>query len=112
MAKDALPAHARDELGISEAVAARPVQAAMSSAASFAIGAALPLAVVAIAPRTALSIAVAAASLVFLGVLGAAGARAGKANILRPTIRVVVWGAFAMATTAGIGALFGTRVAN
>jgi VIT1/CCC1 family predicted Fe2+/Mn2+ transporter len=112
MAKDALTAHARDELGISETVAARPVQAAMSSAASFAIGAALPLTVVAVAPRTALSIAVAAASLVFLGVLGAAGARAGKAKILRPTIRVVVWGALAMATTAGIGALFGTHVAG
>lgn len=111
-AKDALTAHARDELGISEATAARPVQAAMASAASFAVGAALPLAVVLVAPRAALSIAVAAASLLFLGFLGAIGARAGKAKILRPTIRVVFWGALAMATTAGIGALFGTRVAG
>ena len=112
MAKDALAAHGRDELGISEVMAARPVQAAMASAASFAVGAALPLVVVLAAPRSALAPAVAAASLVFLGVLGATGARAGGAKILRPTIRVMFWGALAMATTAGIGALFGTHIAG
>ena len=112
MAKDALAAHGRDELGISEVMAARPVQAAMASAASFAVGAALPLMVVLTAPRSALTPAVAAASLVFLGVLGATGARAGGAKILRPTVRVMFWGALAMATTAGIGAVFGTHVAG
>ena len=112
MAKDALAAHARDELGLSEATAARPVQAAIASAASFAVGAALPLAVVSVVPRTALQIAVAVASLLFLAVLGATGARAGGAQVLRPTLRVVFWGALAMATTAAIGALFGTHVAG
>jgi VIT1/CCC1 family predicted Fe2+/Mn2+ transporter len=110
-AKDAMGAHARDELGISEATTARPVQAALASAASFSVGAALPLCVVLAAPGAWLSQAVAAASLVFLGVLGATGARAGGAAMLRPTVRVVFWGALAMATTAGIGALFGTAVA-
>lgn len=112
MAKDALAAHARDELGLSEATSARPIQAALASAASFAVGAALPLAVVPFAPRASLSIIVAAASLLFLTILGVAGARAGGARILRPTIRVVFWGAVAMATTAAIGALFGTHVAG
>jgi VIT1/CCC1 family predicted Fe2+/Mn2+ transporter len=112
MAKDALGAHARDELGISEAMTARPVQAAAASAASFAIGAALPLAVVLVAPRGVLSPAVAVAALVFLAVLGATGARIGGAAMLRPTIRVVFWGALAMATTAGIGALLGTSIAS
>jgi VIT1/CCC1 family predicted Fe2+/Mn2+ transporter len=110
MAKDALAAHARDELGISEAMAARPVQAAMASAAAFAVGAGLPLAVALVAPRTILSVAVALASLLFLGVLGAMGARAGGAMILRGTVRVMFWGALAMATTAGVGALFRTHV--
>ena len=112
MAKDALAAHARDELGLSEATSARPIQAALASAASFAVGAALALAVVPFAPRASLSIIVAAASLLFLTILGAAGARAGGARILRPTIRVVFWGAVAMATTAAIGALFGTHAAG
>jgi VIT1/CCC1 family predicted Fe2+/Mn2+ transporter len=112
MTHDALASHARDELGISEAMAARPVQAAMASAASFGVGAALPLAVALVAPRSALSVAVAVASLLFLGVLGATGARAGGAKILRPTLRVMFWGALAMATTAGIGALFGTHAAG
>jgi VIT1/CCC1 family predicted Fe2+/Mn2+ transporter len=112
MAKDALAAHARDELGISEDRAARPVQAAMASAASFAIGAAVPLAVVLIVPHPVVSHAVAIASLVFLGVLGAMGARAGGAKVLRGALRVMFWGALAMATTAAIGALFGTHVAG
>ncbi len=112
MKHDALASHARDELGISEAMAARPVQAAIASAASFAVGAAPPLAVALFAPRSALSVAVAVASLLFLGVLGATGARAGGAKILRPTLRVMFWGALAMATTAGIGALFGTHAAR
>lgn len=112
MTKDALGAHARDELGISEAMPARPVQAAMASAASFAVGAALPLAVVLAAPRAALSFAVTAASLVFLGALGAMGARVGGAKILRPTMRVMFWGALAMGTTAAFGALFGAHLAG
>lgn len=112
MARDALAAHAQDELGISEAMAARPVQAAMASAAAFAVGAALPLVVVLISPRPALSMAVATASLLFLAVLGAAGAYAGGATIWRAVLRVTFWGALAMATTAGIGALFGTQVAG
>lgn len=112
MAQDALAAHARDELGLSEATTARPVQAALASAASFAVGAALPLVVVPLAPLAVLPAVVAAASLIFLTILGALGARAGKAKILRPTIRVVFWGAMAMATTAAIGALFGTHVAG
>jgi VIT1/CCC1 family predicted Fe2+/Mn2+ transporter len=112
MARDALAAHARDELGISETMAARPVQAAMASAASFAVGAALPLAVVLVSPRAGLSFAVAAASLLFLGALGAMGARVGGAKTLHATLRVVFWGGLAMATTAGIGALFGTHIAG
>lgn len=112
MAKDALAAHAQDELGITEAMAARPVQAAIASAASFAVGGVLPLAIVLIAPRSALSIAVAGTSLLFLAVLGAAGAYAGGAKIWRATLRVVFWGALAMATTTVIGALFGTQVAG
>ena len=110
MTHDALAAHARDELGISKAMAARPVQAAMASAVSFAIGAALPLTVVLVVPRSALTSAVALASLLFLGLLGATGARAGGAKMLRPMVRVMFWGALAMATTAGIGALFGTHI--
>ena len=109
-AKDALKAHARDELGISEAMTARPVQAAITSAVTFAAGAALPLLVVPLAPRSSLELAVAVASLVFLAVLGLFGARAGGANSLRPVARVVFWGAVAMAVTAGIGRLFGAVV--
>jgi VIT1/CCC1 family predicted Fe2+/Mn2+ transporter len=110
MAKDALGAHARDELGISETTTARPVQAAMASAASFATGAALPLLMVLISPRSILVPAVSIASLLFLGVLGAVGARTGGADVLRGAARVTFWGALAMAITAGIGAIVGTIV--
>jgi VIT1/CCC1 family predicted Fe2+/Mn2+ transporter len=110
MAKDALGAHARDELGISEITTARPVQAALTSAASFSIGAAMPLLMVVLSPRGALVPIVFAASLGFLAVLGAIGAMAGGANILRATARVTFWGALAMAVTAGIGKLFGTVI--
>ena len=108
MAKDALTAHARDELGISEITTARPVQAALASAAMFSVGAALPLLMVIVSPGNELVLIVSAASLAFLAVLGAVGAKAGGANILRATIRVTFWGAFALALTAGIGKLFGT----
>ena len=108
MAKDALAAHSRDELGISETVGARPVQAAVTSALSFAVGAALPLLVVVMAPVAALVSLVAGTSLFFLALLGAVAARTGGAPILRGTLRVTFWGALAMAITAGIGALFGT----
>lgn len=108
MAKDALGAHARDELGISEITSARPVQAALASAATFSVGAAAPLALVLIAPSNWLLPAVSVGSLVFLALLGLIGARAGGADILKPTIRVTFWGALAMAVTAGIGAIFGT----
>jgi VIT1/CCC1 family predicted Fe2+/Mn2+ transporter len=107
MAKDALTAHARDELGISEITAARPVQAALASAATFSVGAVLPLIVVVLSPPSALIGAVAVASLFFLAALGAAGARAGGASVLKPVLRVTFWGALAMAATAGVGALFG-----
>jgi VIT1/CCC1 family predicted Fe2+/Mn2+ transporter len=106
-AKDALAAHARDELGISEATAARPVQAALASAASFAVGAAAPLLMAVVSPASWLTPVVAVGSLVFLAVLGAVGARAGGAGVLRATVRVTFWGALAMAVTAGIGKLFG-----
>jgi VIT1/CCC1 family predicted Fe2+/Mn2+ transporter len=110
MAKDALSAHARDELGISEITTARPVQAALTSAASFSVGAAMPLLMVFVSPAGALVGIVSAASLAFLAFLGAIGARAGGANVLRGTARVTFWGALAMALTAGIGKLFGTVV--
>jgi vacuolar iron transporter family protein len=110
MAKDALAAHARDELGISEVSTARPVQAALTSAATFAVGAAMPLLMVVVAPATILVPIVSAASLGFLGLLGAIGARAGGANVLRATARVTFWGALAMALTAGIGTIVGTAV--
>lgn len=110
MAKDALGAHARDELGISEITTARPIQAALTSAATFAIGAAMPLAMVLIMPRSLLVAGVSIASLLFLALLGAIGAQAGGANVLRATLRVTFWGALAMALTAGIGAIFGTVV--
>jgi len=110
MAKDALAAHARDELGISEFTTARPVQAALTSAATFSLGAAMPLLMVLLAPAGILVPMVAAASLGFLALLGAIGARAGGANILRATIRVTFWGALAMGLTAGIGKLFGTVI--
>jgi VIT1/CCC1 family predicted Fe2+/Mn2+ transporter len=104
---DALKAHARDELGISEFTAARPIQAALTSAITFAVGAVLPLIVVLIAPPAQLAWAVAVASLAFLILLGVFGARAGRANVLKAVIRVVFWGAVAMAATAGVGVLFG-----
>ena len=110
MAHDALGAHARDELGISETSTARPIQAALTSAVSFAVGGALPLMMAIVTPVGMLVVAVSVASLVFLALLGAVGARAGGANIVRATIRVTFWGALAMALTAGIGSVFGTRV--
>lgn len=110
MAKDALGAHAREELGISEVTAARPIQAALASAAAFSVGAAMPLAMVLIAPTTWLVAIVSIASLLFLAVLGAVGAKAGGANALRASVRVTFWGALAMALTAGIGALVGTAI--
>ena len=110
MAKDALAAHAHDELGISEMTTARPIQAALTSAATFAVGAAMPLAMVLVAPTASLVWVVSAASLLFLAFLGAIGAKAGGANVMKATLRVTFWGAFAMALTAGIGALVGTAV--
>jgi len=110
MAKDALTAHARDELGISEITTARPVQAALTSAAMFTVGAAMPLLMVVLSPTNLLVPVVSAASLGFLALLGAMGAKAGGANILRATARVTFWGALALALTAGIGKLFGTVV--
>lgn len=108
MAKDALGAHARDELGISEVTTARPIQAALSSAAAFSVGAAMPLAMALVSPAAWLAATVSVASLLFLAVLGAIGAKVGGANVLRATVRVTFWGAFAMALTAGIGAVVGT----
>ena len=110
MTKDALAAHARDELGMSEITTARPVQAALTSAAMFSAGAAMPILMVVLSPASALIPVVSAASLGFLALLGAIGARTGGANILRATVRVTFWGALAMAITAGIGKLFGTIV--
>ena len=107
MKHDALGAHARDELGISGALAARPVQAAFASAASFAAGAALPLAVTALAPGQGLVFWVSGTSLVFLALLGVIAARAGGAGAMASAWRVTFWGALAMAITAGVGALFG-----
>lgn len=110
MAHDALGAHARDELGISSFTTARPVQAALTSAATFSVGAALPLAMVLVAPGAILPVAVAVASLVFLALLGAIGAKAGGASLWRASARVTVWGAIAMGMTAGIGSIFGSAL--
>jgi VIT1/CCC1 family predicted Fe2+/Mn2+ transporter len=110
MAHDALGAHARDELGISETLRARPIQAASASAASFAVGAGMPLLVAALAPAASLAVAVAVTSLVFLMFLGALAARAGGADVMLGAGRVTLWGALAMAITGGVGALFGTIV--
>ena len=110
MAKDALGAHARDELGISEISTARPVQAALTSAATFAVGAAMPLIAVLVSPANMLIPVVSVASLGFLAILGAVGAKVGGADTVRATLRVTFWGALAMALTAGIGALVGTAV--
>ena len=109
MAKDALGAHARDELGISEVTTARPIEAALTSAATFSVGAAAPLLMVLAAPAHWLLPVVATASLLFLALLGVVGAKAGGAALLKPTIRVTFWGALAMALTTGIGALFGVQ---
>jgi VIT1/CCC1 family predicted Fe2+/Mn2+ transporter len=108
MQHDALGAHARDELGISAALGAKPVQAAMASAASFAVGAALPLAVAALAPLQSVVAWIVGLSLAFLAALGAVAARVGGAPVAPGAWRVTFWGALAMAITAGIGALFGT----
>lgn len=111
MAKDALAAHARDELGISGITAARPVQAALTSAATFSAGAAMPLLAALIAPAGWIAPVVSVASLLFLAALGAIGARTGGADVLRATVRVTFWGALAMAITATVGAVFGTVAA-
>ncbi len=110
MMHDALGAHARDELGISEILSARPLQAALASAASFAFGAMLPLAVTALASERFLISWVAGTSLVFLALLGAIAARVGGASVLTGAWRITFWGALAMAITAGVGALFGAVV--
>ena len=107
MAHDALGAHARDELGIFETLSARPVQAALASAATFAMGAALPLVVLVLAPPQALIWAVATSALLFLAMLGALAARAGGASVIHAVVRVTFWGALALALTAGVGRLFG-----
>jgi len=108
MAKDALKAHARDELGMSDELAARPLQAALASAATFAAGAALPVVTAMVAPASMLSIVVTWLSLASLAVLGALAARVGGASATAGAARVAFWGALAMAVTAGVGALFGT----
>ena len=110
MARDALGTHARDELGISETLSARPIQAALASAASFAVGAAMPLSVTAFAPETMLLFLVPGTTLLFLALLGALAAGAGGAGLAVGAIRVTFWGALAMGMTAGVGALFGTVV--
>ena len=108
MAHDALGAHARDELGINAAYRARPLQAALASAASFSVGAAMPLLVTAVAPTAGLIPLVAGTSLLFLAFLGGLAARVGGASVRLGAIRVTFWGALAMAVTAAVGALFGT----
>jgi VIT1/CCC1 family predicted Fe2+/Mn2+ transporter len=110
MAKDALGAHARDELGISDTLSARPVQAAFASAGSFTVGAVLPLLLVLIVPRSALTWTVSGGSLLFLALLGATAARAGGSPVWKSVARVSFWGALAMALTAGVGALFGATL--
>ena len=110
MAHDAIGAHARDELGISTTMNARPVQAALASAASFAVGAALPLAITALAPGPQLIAWVSISSLAFLAILGVAAAKVGGAAVFSSAWRVTFWGALALAVTAGVGAWFGTAV--
>lgn len=107
MAKDALAAHARDELGISETTTARPLQAALASAATFSVGAAAPLVLLVLSPTTLLLPVVAVGSLIFLALLGMVGAKAGGADVIKPMIRVTFWGVLAMAMTTGLGAVFG-----
>jgi VIT1/CCC1 family predicted Fe2+/Mn2+ transporter len=108
MRHDALGAHARDELGISDTLRARPIQAALASAGSFAVGATMPLLVTVLAPSAGVIPLVSGTSLVFLAFLGGLAARAGGAGVTIGAIRVTFWGALAMAVTAGVGALFGT----
>jgi len=110
MAKDALGAHARDELGISDTLTARPVQAAFASAGSFTVGAVLPLLLVFLVPRTALTWTVSGSSLLFLALLGATAARTGGSPVWKSVARVTFWGALAMALTAAVGTLFGTTL--
>jgi len=110
MTKDALGAHARDELGISDTLSARPVQAAFASAGTFAVGAALPLLLVLVVPRSALVWTVSGSSLLFLALLGSLAARAGGSPVWSSVARVTFWGALAMALTAGVGALFGATL--
>jgi len=110
MAKDALGAHARDELGITEVSSANPVQAALASAATFTIGGVWPVLAVLVAPPAVLLYAVVGVALLVLAGLGAAGAKTGGAPLGRATVRVVFWGALAMAVTAGVGRLFGAVV--
>jgi len=110
MTKDALAAHARDELGISDITTARPIQAAITSALTFSVGAAMPLLAVLVSPAGAIVASVAISSLLYLAILGAVGAKAGGAGILKATARVTFWGAFAMAVTAGIGLAIGKAV--
>ena len=109
-ATDALAAHVHDELGISEITTARPIQAAFASAMAFSIGAAVPLVVAIVAPVPTLITAVTAAAVVSLALLGGIGAKAGGASMLKPVLRVTLWGVIAMAITAGIGRLFGAVV--
>jgi VIT1/CCC1 family predicted Fe2+/Mn2+ transporter len=111
MAHDALGAHARDELGLSEATRARPLQAALASAAAFAAGAGLPVLLAALLPVSLMTAAISGSSLVLLGVLGATAARLGGAPLARGALRVMFWGAVAMACTALVGRIFGTAVA-
>ncbi len=110
MAHDALSTHARDELGISDMTSARPVQAALASAGTFAVGAAMPLLVVLISPKAAVIPVVVGTSIAFLALLGGFGARAGGAPVIKAAWRVTFWGALAMALTAAVGSLFGTVV--
>jgi VIT1/CCC1 family predicted Fe2+/Mn2+ transporter len=110
MSHDALAAHSRDELGISDSSAARPIQAALASAGAFAAGAAVPLVVALVVPPSSAVIAISISTLVFLAVLGIVGAKTGGSSVLKAAVRVTFWGALAMAVTAAIGALFGTHV--
>ena len=110
MAHDAIGAHARDELGMSETLRARPIQAALTSASSFAVGAAMPLIITALVPAASLILFVAGTSLLFLALLGALAARVGGASVTPSAIRVTFWGALAMGTTAAVGFVFGTVV--
>lgn len=110
MAKDALGAHARDELGLSEITAARPIQAAMASAVTFAVGAALPVVVSAVTPQAQLAMVVTASALILLAVLGALAAQVGGAPIWKGALRVTFWGALAMGVSALVGRLFGATV--